>query len=174
MRSLYGVSCALLAIGSVGCKKSHSISGSTPLVWNAEQDWSPAMEIEFGKFVQRIGDARWAYNLYDKPADLAAFKAHIGYDPGECNFLKDCIKNPKANPLFTPEDKALTIEADCGDVPGMMRAYFSYKKKLPFIYVWKTKEPVKDHGIFPTEIAYGQSSLTSMNDLFSDIVGNIG
>lgn len=162
-------SSGLLFVSCVKNKKQQASTGSDIFVWNPTAQWTPELETEFQKFVQRIGDARWAHNLKNRPADLAEWKKLIGYDPGSCVFLKDCIKNPAVNPLYSEADNALNIEADCGDVPGIMRAYFSHKKKLPFIYTWSTESPPGDKGIFPPTRIFNQSMLTSMNSLFTSI-----
>jgi hypothetical protein len=173
MRFIFSIGLALSVIGFLACKKGRDVTASRALVWSASGSWTPAMEADFGKFVQRIGDARWADNLRQRPTDLADWKALIGYDPGSCVFLKDCIKNPKVNPYYSEADKALTIEADCGDVPAMLRGYFAFKKKLPFIYEMSTHEPPKDSGIFPPRLVVSQSDIGSMNELFTEIRDNV-
>ena len=48
--------------------------------------------------------------------------------------LAACLRNPAGNSLYSAEDRNLSIYCDCADLPYLVRAYFSYKKRLPFSF----------------------------------------
>ncbi len=83
-------------------------------VWPALNRWDDRLEREYSEFVARLGGA------------LAARK---------CNRLDRCLRNPEANLLFEPADAYLAMVPDCADLPYHLRAYFAFKRKLPFGYV---------------------------------------
>jgi hypothetical protein len=83
--------------------------GNSNTAWIATQQWNDSYEAEF---------AQWVAHLFaQRGSTLAA-----------------CLKNPAANSLYSDEDKNRSIYCDCADLPYMLRAYFSYKKKLPFSF----------------------------------------
>jgi hypothetical protein len=85
--------------------------GGSNAAWNAQQQWNDSYEAEF---------SRWVAQLFaHKGATLAA-----------------CLRNPAANILYSDEDKNRSIYSDCADLPFVLRAYFSYKKKLPFSFTY--------------------------------------
>lgn len=77
-------------------------------------DWTPADEVNFGKFVNQLGKA------------IAAKK---------CNTVKSCMQSPVANMYANVEKKGLILYSDCADFPYFLRAYFAYHNGLPFGYV---------------------------------------
>jgi hypothetical protein len=83
--------------------------GDSNSAWIATQQWNDSYEAEFARWVERL--------FAKKTSTLAA-----------------CLKNPAANTLYTDEDKNRSIYSDCADLPYVLRAYFSYKKKLPFSF----------------------------------------
>ncbi len=48
--------------------------------------------------------------------------------------LNRFIRDPKVNPLYSDEDKKLSLSPDCADLPYLLRAYVAYKLRLPFSY----------------------------------------
>ena len=146
---------AILAIALPSCtpKRSSRDAGSGVLVWKvpAGRAWMDQDEVEFSSWVQRIGESREAK---------------------KCKFFGECLKNPDVNSLFTPDDNALETNPNCADVPLSMRAYFAYKKKLPFVFVAEIDGKVdarKDlrYGteIHPTRLE-DQKYVATMNKLF--------
>lgn len=59
-----------------------------------------------------------------------------------CKTTEQCLKDPKANSLWSPADAKMLFYSDCADLPYFLRAYFSLKRGLPFSLVshYKTKE----------------------------------
>jgi hypothetical protein len=83
--------------------------GGAGAAWTARHQWSDRYEAEF---------ARWVEELFaDKKGSLAA-----------------CLRNPEGNSLYSNEDRNNNLFSDCADLPYLLRAYFSYKKKLPFSF----------------------------------------
>ncbi len=78
--------------------------------WTVERGWDQEAELEFAQWVETIGRAR----------EKKVFRIARG------------LKDPKVNPLYTPEDKRLRLETDCATLPYAMRAYFAWKTRRPF------------------------------------------
>lgn len=83
--------------------------------WPAVNQWSPRLEDEYSQFVERLGQA---------------------VAQRRCHRLDLCLRDPAANLLFDPlTDPKLSIAVDCGDLPYVLRGYFSFKRRLPFGFV---------------------------------------
>jgi hypothetical protein len=109
--------CVLAAVAAceVAPVRRASLDGPTRIVWPATERWSEEMEDEYGEFVARFG---------------AAVEAR------RCLRFDDCLADPEANSTYHPAiDGNLTLEADCADLPYLLRAYFAFKKRLPFGFV---------------------------------------
>ncbi len=64
--------------------------------------------------------------------------ASIGRGVAErrCGRLDRCLRDPSVNTLYDAATEGrLTLDVDCGDLPYMLRAYFAFKRRLPFGYV---------------------------------------
>ena len=83
--------------------------GGPDAAWTAYYQWSDRDEADFSQWVERL--------FADKKGSLAA-----------------CLRNPEGNTLYSGEDRNNNIFSDCADLPYLLRAYFSYKKKLPFSF----------------------------------------
>jgi len=70
--------------------------------------WTESDETAFGEFVTRIGDSG-------------------------CRTVNTCLKS-SANPFRASDPPDLTFKADCADLPYFLRAYFAWKRGLPFAY----------------------------------------
>src|ERR1700677_4082596 len=79
--------------------------------WRITADhWSQADEDGFGRFVTAIGDSG-------------------------CSSSESCLRS-SANPWAQNEDRAfLDVDVDCAKLPYLLRAYYAWKKGLPFSYV---------------------------------------
>ncbi len=82
--------------------------------WPAEREWTTSLEDEYGRFVTAIGR---------------------GIASRRCIHLDDCFNNPSINPLWDPAEVRLGLLPDCADLPYFLRAYFSFKRHLPFGFV---------------------------------------
>ena len=80
-------------------------------LWPALNKWDASAEKEFSEFVEHLGKAR---------ANRV------------CLRLNSCLLDPRANKLWSPEDRILKVYADCADLPYVLRAYFAYKTRRPF------------------------------------------
>lgn len=81
--------------------------------WPARRAWTDQEEQAFGEFVTAIGRG------------VAAHR---------CRGLAQCLDNPSVNPLHVP-GRRMRFEADCADVAYLLRAYYAWRRELPFAYV---------------------------------------
>ena len=70
--------------------------------------WSAADERGFGEFLRRIGDSR-------------------------CHTVSSCLHGP-GNPFRASDPPGIHFRADCADFPYVLRAYYAWKRGLPFSY----------------------------------------
>ena len=82
------------------------VAGAT--AWPAERAWSPAEEDAFSTWV-----------------------AEVGVKPRRS--VNHLIRDPRHNRLYDPSDLDLHLLADCADLPVVLRAYYAYKRRLPFV-----------------------------------------
>src|SRR6266545_3517226 len=108
---------AVIALIVAGCevasrRSARPIDDRTSLVWPAARVWNAHLEREYGAFVGRLGAA---------------------VEAGRCDRLDMCLADPEANALYDPEiDAGLRLDLDCADLPYVLRAYYSFKRGLPF------------------------------------------
>jgi hypothetical protein len=85
-------------------------------VWPAINQWSDEFEQEYSAFVARLGR---------------------GVAERRCGRMDRCLRNPEFNTLYEAHtDANLYLSVDCADLPYVLRAYFSFKRKLPFGYTF--------------------------------------
>lgn len=83
--------------------------------WPAERVWNDRLEEEYSEFVARLGQAVMLRR---------------------CRRFDLCLRDPSANTVFdAATDPTLALDVDCGDLPYVLRGYFSFKKHLPFAFV---------------------------------------
>lgn len=88
-------------------------------VWPAVNAWNDRMEDEYAAFVARLG---------------------AGIASGRCRRLDQCLRDPSVNTLFdAAADRRLALTVDCADLPFILRAYFAFKRRLPFGYVARVR-----------------------------------
>ncbi|MBI1330916.1 MAG: hypothetical protein GC166_13555 [Alphaproteobacteria bacterium] len=78
------------------------------LVVNRFDRWTDADERAFGEFISAIGDSG-------------------------CRNVNACLHSP-ANPFRASDPQGIYFHADCADFPYFLRAYFAWKRGLPFSY----------------------------------------
>ena len=71
--------------------------------------WSDADERGYSEFIAAIGNAN-------------------------CRTVDQCMKNP-ANPFARTDRPGTFFKADCADLPYFLRAYYAWKRGLPFSYI---------------------------------------
>lgn len=99
----------------VGSPTGTTLDLPTAEAWPAVNRWNDAMEREYSDFVRAIGR---------------------GVESRRCTRLDRCLRNPEINVLYDPATEGrLTLDVDCGDLPYVLRAYFAFKRRLPFGYV---------------------------------------
>ncbi|HEX7725965.1 MAG TPA: hypothetical protein VF410_05390 [Rhizomicrobium sp.] len=71
--------------------------------------WTPSDERGFGEFVTGLGET-------------------------DCRTVNDCLHSP-GNPFRASDPPGIYFRADCADLPYVLRAYYAWKRGLPFSYV---------------------------------------
>jgi hypothetical protein len=97
---------------SVGPVVIEHESGFTSGAWKIERAWDRAAELEFAAFMKQFGEER----------EKRGFTFAQG------------VKNPKVNLLWTEDDKDFEVKVDCATFPYLIRAYFAYKTRRPFMW----------------------------------------
>lgn len=82
-------------------------TSSTYLVFR--DSWSDADERGYSEFIAAIGNSN-------------------------CRTVDQCMKNP-ANPFARTDRPGTFFKADCADLPYFLRAYYAWKRGLPFSYI---------------------------------------
>lgn len=133
---------------------------SSPMPWKVTKtEWSAQDEKDYGTFVKAIGYSN-------------------------CKNLDVCLSSP-GNPLRSEEDLKNMYYSDCADLPYFLRAYFAYKKGLPFTFVsgikpvplseaqTKSREARREKAL----LEKGEEGLAaldkSLNDLRYTVNGNV-
>jgi hypothetical protein len=73
------------------------------------ESWSDADERGYSEFIAAIGNSN-------------------------CRTVDQCMKNP-ANPFARTDRPGTYFKADCADLPYFLRAYYAWKRGLPFSYI---------------------------------------
>jgi hypothetical protein len=72
--------------------------------------WTDQDERAFEEFIERIGES-------------------------DCRTVHECLTSAKSNPLYRASNPlGMHFNADCADLPYLLRAYFAWKNGLPFAY----------------------------------------
>jgi hypothetical protein len=71
--------------------------------------WTDADERGYSEFIQAIGETR-------------------------CGSVNKCLRST-ANPFAKSDPPGITFYADCADLPYFLRAYYAWKRGLPFSYI---------------------------------------
>jgi hypothetical protein len=103
----FGVAVAAAVVLAAVAAPAVAQTGSTYRV--LRDAWSDADERGYGEFIQAIGNA-------------------------PCRTIDQCLKNP-ANPFARSDPPGVTFHADCADLPYFLRAYYAWKRGLPFSYI---------------------------------------
>ncbi|MGN6514558.1 MAG: hypothetical protein ACTHLR_01815 [Rhizomicrobium sp.] len=85
------------------------VAGNSSLYVIRYDRWTPADERGFGEFVTALGNAN-------------------------CRTVNDCLHSP-ANPFRASDPQGIYFRSDCADLPYVLRAYYAWKRGLPFSYV---------------------------------------
>lgn len=121
-RGLALAAVALLATGTLGGDAPRD--RAAPIAWPAVNQWDARLEAEYAEFVARLGDA---------------------VEARRCHRLAACLRDPMANTTYEPAfDATLDLRLDCADLPYVLRAYFAFKRRLPFGFVASTRGVGRD------------------------------
>ncbi len=78
-------------------------------VWPVEREWSVKEENAYSLWIQKLGSKAW-------------------------RSIDQAFSSPQYNTLYSSSDDKIRYSADCGDLPSVLRAYYAYKRRLPFLY----------------------------------------
>jgi hypothetical protein len=74
------------------------------------------------------GDDAYAWKV-----KKASWSAQV--EAGKCNKVSNCMSNPAINPFAPTDPKGIVYYSDCADWPYYSRAYFAWKRNLPFSFI---------------------------------------
>ena len=89
----------------------------------------PAMAASYGPSIYQIRYDRWTE---EDERGYGEFIAAIGN--ADCHTVNDCLHSP-ANPFRASDPEGIYFHSDCADLPYVLRAYYAWKRGLPFSYV---------------------------------------
>lgn len=117
-------------------EEGDTIQANGGRVWTPQRRWTPGMENLF---------ALWVEQLFDYPLDDRTW-------PNLKELLASRDHNVLHGHLGQGEEDKLTLKPDCADLPYFLRAYFSWKLRLPFAYRhcnrgFDDKAPYCDHDL---------------------------
>ena len=129
-----GLALVVVAAFAAGALRDSPLDRPTDAAWPAVNQWDARLEAEYAEFVARLGDA---------------------VEARRCHRLAACLRDPAANLTYEPAvDAKLELNLDCADLPYVLRAYFAFKRRLPFGFVAGTRGDGRDPryavGIAPT------------------------
>ena len=145
---------AVLAAGALATDAP--LDRPTTEAWPAVNQWDARLEAEYAEFVAGLGDA---------------------VEARRCHRLAECLRDPTANTTYEPAvDAALALHLDCADLPYVLRAYFAFKRRLPFGFVASTRGTGRDPryaiGIAPASYRTWQDYPTPRK-LLRGVVGQV-
>jgi len=114
MRRFWGAFLALLAVGAAGGETPPPVSMTPAIdprgIYYVRYDhWTAADERGYEEFITAIGESA-------------------------CGTVNRCLHDP-ANPFRATDPAGTYFEADCADLPYVLRFYYAWKRNLPFAYV---------------------------------------
>src|ERR1700744_1231056 len=83
--------------------------GSSSMIAVRYDHWTDADERGYSEFITAIGESG-------------------------CRTVNSCLHNP-ANPFRASDPEGIEFRSDCADLPYVLRAYYAWKRGLPFSYV---------------------------------------
>jgi len=114
-RSLQAAFALVSSAGAAGAQQRPRTPIEQPLAtsWPVRRAWTEGEERAFGTFVTAIGR---------------------GVAERRCRGLAQCLDDPRVNPLHV-QGRRMRFEADCADVAYLLRAYYAWRRELPFVFV---------------------------------------
>ena len=141
MRLRHAVLAALvMALGALGQARADGASHSYLYVVRYDH-WTDADERAYGEFIQAIGES-------------------------QCRDVDSCLHGAW-NPFASSDPDGVYFHSDCADLPYVLRAYFAWKRGLPFSYEREVEPRGHTHDIRYT--ADG-NEVASRRDVLTDSV----
>lgn len=76
--------------------------------WPVEREWTVEEELAYSKWFEKLASKQW-------------------------RSTNRMLHDPQFNSLYDEEDREIFFYADCADLPYVIRAYYAFKRRLPFI-----------------------------------------
>ena len=76
------------------------------------------------------------YDHWTDAAEASALRRRVYHRPlaiSGCRTVNTCLHNP-ANPFRASDPDGIEFRSDCADLPSVLRAYYAWKRGLPFSY----------------------------------------
>ncbi len=108
----FSVGLALVAPSTVSAQPRARSPRPDASLWTASRPWDDSAERGFGRWVTALGRS------------VAAHR---------CRTLAACLSDPSVNTLHVPGVR-LHFRADCADVPYVLRAWYAWRNRLPFVH----------------------------------------
>lgn len=108
MRALFVIAAAALLWWPLAAAAEDSAASHSFLYVVRYDRWTEADERAYGEFIQAIGDS-------------------------PCNTVDSCLHGPW-NPFGAGDPDAIFFHSDCAELPYVLRAYFAWKRGLPFSF----------------------------------------
>ena len=77
--------------------------------WPTERPWNADEESRYSAWVEKIGSKQW-------------------------RSINHAVRDAEYNSLYDATDEDLHLYADCADLPYVLRAYYAYKRRLPYVF----------------------------------------
>lgn len=87
---------------------SGGLRSASAEAWPVEREWSLKEETLYSQWFERLASKSW-------------------------RSTNEMLHSREFNSLYDPADEGLDFYADCGDFPYVIRAYYAYKRGLPFV-----------------------------------------
>lgn len=105
---LWGRLMGLCFLAALWCQGAYAQNAS-PTIRITRETWSDTDERDYSDFISALGNAR-------------------------CGSIDRCLKS-SANPFAKTDPAGIYYHTDCADLPYFLRAYFAWKRGLPFSYI---------------------------------------
>jgi hypothetical protein len=116
--------CLDFSVAKSDAEVAHQLTQAEPFVWSVRREWDAVMEDLYSVFVAKL--------FYVRPGKRGGWKP-----------LHQAFRNPERNILHNilglaeddlESETPVILKPDCADAPYHVRAYFSWKMGLPFLY----------------------------------------
>lgn len=116
--------CLEFSVANADAEAAHPLAPGEPFVWSVRREWDAAMEDLYSVFVAKL--------FYVRPGKRGGWKPlHQAFRDPERNILHNILGLAEDD---SESETPVILKPDCADAPYHVRAYFSWKMGLPFLY----------------------------------------